>query len=50
VVSDFVATVRGEQPDPIDVDRAIDMTLPGLVSQRSIHEDGRWMAVPDSRD
>jgi hypothetical protein len=25
------------------------MTLPGLVSQRSILEGGRWIEVPDSR-
>jgi len=50
VVGDFVAMVRGERPNPIDVHRAMDMTLPGLVSQQSIQEDGRWLDVPDSRD
>jgi predicted dehydrogenase len=50
VVSDFVAAVSGDRPNPIDVHRAMDMTLPGLVSQQSILEDGRWMDVPDSRD
>jgi len=27
----------------------MDMTLPGLVSQQSILEEGRWIDVPDSR-
>jgi predicted dehydrogenase len=45
----FVAAVRGEAPCPIDVHRALDMTLPGLVSQQSILEGGRWMDVPDPR-
>lgn len=25
------------------------MTLPGLVSQQSIDQDGQWLSVPDSR-
>ncbi len=28
----------------------MDMTLPGLISQQSILEDGRWLDVPESRD
>jgi len=28
----------------------MDMTLPGLVSQQSIQQDGRWLPVPDSRE
>jgi hypothetical protein len=28
----------------------MDMTLPGLVSQRSILQDGAWLEVPDSRE
>jgi len=33
----------------VDIDAAMDMTLPGLVSQQSIAEGGRWLPVPDSR-
>ena len=43
------AILQGEAP-PIGIHEAMDMTLPGLVSQRSIVEGGRWLPVPDSRD
>ena len=48
-VLDFVRAVRGEIPCPIGIDAAMDMTLPGLVSQQSIGRGGEWMGVPDSR-
>lgn len=43
------ALVSGSEP-PIDVHEGLDMTLPGLVSQRSIDRDGEWVRVPDSRE
>ena len=49
-VADFVgAIVKGRSP-LIGIDEAMDMTLPGLVSQQSISEGGGWLDVPDSRD
>ena len=48
-IVDFLQAVRGEAPSPIDVHRAMDMTLPGLTSQRSIAQGGIWLDVPDSR-
>jgi mycothiol synthase len=48
-VRDFVRACRGEMPSPVDIHAAMDMTLPGLVSQQSILRDGEWMWVPDSR-
>jgi len=48
-VLDFVAAIRGERPCPIGIHEAMDMTLPGLVSQQSILKGGRWIEVPDSR-
>ena len=48
-IVDFVDSVRGKAPCPIGIHEAMDMTLPGLVSQQSILEGGRWMSVPDSR-
>jgi len=42
------AILAGTPPD-IDIHAALDMTLPGLISQQSIAEGGRWIAVPDSR-
>jgi len=49
-VLDFVKAAQGERPAPIGIHEAMDMTLPGLVSQQSIAEDGAWLAVPDSRE
>ena len=49
-VVDFVeAVTEGAQPE-IGIHEAMDMTLPGLVSQKSISQDGRWLNVPDSRE
>jgi hypothetical protein len=49
-VMDFVEAVKGTRPPAIDVHQAMDMTLPGLVSQESIRRGGEWLEVPDSRD
>jgi predicted dehydrogenase/GNAT superfamily N-acetyltransferase len=49
-VLDFVRAVRGEAPCPIGIHESLDMTLPGLVSQQSIAQGGRWLPVPDSRE
>jgi predicted dehydrogenase len=46
---DFVDAIEGRRPNPIGIHEALDMTLPGLVSQQSIAEGGRWIEVPDSR-
>ena len=48
-VLDFVEAIQGKRPAPIGIDEAMDMTLPGLVSQQSIRQGGRWLAVPDPR-
>ena len=50
VISDFVGAIRAGRTPPIGIHEAMDMTLPGLVSQQSIQEGGRWLEVPDSRD
>ncbi len=49
-ILDFIRAAKGEAPNPIDVDMAMDMTLPGLISQLSIQKNGKWMDVPDSRN
>jgi predicted dehydrogenase len=49
VVSEFVRSIREGTPPLIGIHEAMDMTLPGLVSQQSILEGGRWLEVPDSR-
>ena len=46
---DFVDEIEGKRPCEIGIHQAMDMTLPGLVSQLSIANEGQWMDVPDSR-
>ncbi|MFW5798396.1 MAG: Gfo/Idh/MocA family protein [Planctomycetota bacterium] len=46
---DFVEVLKGNRPNPLDIDAAMDITLPGLIGQRSIVEGSRWVEVPDSR-
>lgn len=48
-VLDFVDAMLGKRPAEIGVHEAMDMTLPGLVSQESIQQEGAWLPVPDSR-
>jgi predicted dehydrogenase len=48
-VVDFIDAVLGRKPAPIGVHAALDMTLPGLISQESIRRGGEWLEVPDSR-
>lgn len=49
-VLDFIDAIEGRRPCPIGIDEAMDMTLPGLVSQSSITSEGAWLPVPDSRE
>ena len=42
--------LQGKRPNTLGIHEAMDMTLPGLVSQQSIAEGGKWTEVPDSRD
>jgi len=46
---DFVDAIVQDRPSPIDVYRALDMTMPGLVSEISAHQGGAPVAVPDLR-
>ncbi len=48
-IYDFVDSIGRGEPQRIDIYAALDMTLPGLVSETSIAESGRWLAVPDPR-
>lgn len=45
----FAAAARGEQPNPIDADRALDYTLPGICAVDSAAAGGAPVAVPDAR-
>ena len=46
---DFLDSVIKDRDPSIDVYMAMDMTLPGLVSERSILNNGRYYTVPDLR-
>ena len=48
-IMDFIQSINGEIACPIGIHEAMDMTLPGLISQQSIVQDGAWLYVPDSR-
>jgi len=49
VVADFLAAILDDREPPIGLHAALDMTLPGLVSQQSIAQQSAWLDVPDSR-
>ena len=48
-VLDFIDSIINGTPSPIGIHEAMDMTLPGLISQQSILNGNVWMEVPDSR-
>jgi hypothetical protein len=50
VVVDFAHSVLTGAQCPIGIHQAMDMTLPGLISQESIATGSVWMDVPDSRN
>jgi predicted dehydrogenase len=49
IVGDFIGAIRSGQPPPIDVYRALDYTVPGLISEQSIAAGGAPLPVPDFR-
>ncbi|MES2459581.1 MAG: hypothetical protein V4671_03300, partial [Armatimonadota bacterium] len=57
VVRDFIRALETaktgapllEDTITLGIHEALDMTLPGLVSQQSIAQSGAWLPVPDSR-
>ncbi len=48
-VADFVEAILNDRQPPIGVHEAMDMTLPGILSQESISREGEWVKVPDTR-
>ena len=49
MIGEFLQAIREERDPAIDVYRAVDMTLPGLLSQVSIERGGEPISVPDFR-
>lgn len=48
-VRDFIDAILHDIAPPIDVYRALDFTVPGLVSEQSIAQGGAPLSVPDFR-
>ncbi len=48
-IVDFINSIAGDITGPVGIHEAMDMTLPGLISQESIATGGAWLDVPDSR-
>lgn len=47
---EWISHLRGERPFAVDVHKAMDITLPGIISTQSIDQGGVWLNVPDSRE
>jgi predicted dehydrogenase len=50
IMTDFIDAIYQGRKVPIDIYDSLNMTLPGLVSQDSILQEGRWLPVPDPRE
>jgi predicted dehydrogenase len=50
VLHDFIEAVKADQPPPIDVYDAADMTLPGILAHRSAVNGGKPFRIPDFRE
>ena len=48
IVLDFVQAIQNGTSPPVDLMRALDMTLPGIAGLQSVRENG-WVSVPDPR-
>jgi predicted dehydrogenase len=50
VAQDFISAIREGGEPPVSIDQAMDMTLPGLISEQSLAQGSGWVDVPDSRE
>jgi predicted dehydrogenase len=50
LLRDFINGLRSGAEMPIDIHRALDMTLPCILARESAANDGAWVEVPDSRE
>ncbi|HOJ40215.1 MAG TPA: gfo/Idh/MocA family oxidoreductase, partial [bacterium] len=46
LIRDFLSAIENDTNPPIDVFRATEWTIPGLIAHQSAMEDGRWLEVP----
>lgn len=46
MIRDFIGAIQNDTPPPIDVVRAVDMTLPGICAHEAAMRGGVWVDVP----
>lgn len=46
---DFLDAIEQDTTPPLDIYKALEMTLPGIISEQSIVQGGAWLAVPDAK-
>jgi hypothetical protein len=46
MLREFVACILNDTPSPIDVDKAIDMSLPGIIAYESALKGGELLEIP----
>ena len=46
---DFLDAIEAGTKPPLGIYEALEMTLPGIVSEQSIAQGGAWLAVPDPK-
>ena len=44
---DLLDAIEADKTPPLDIYAALNMTLPGIISEQSIAAGGNWLAVPD---
>ena len=50
LVRDFLEAIKADKEPPIDIVRAMDMTVPGLVAHEAAMKGGVWLDVPRITD
>ena len=46
MIRDFIGAIEANRQPPIDVTRAVDFTIPGLLAHESAMKGGVWLDVP----
>jgi predicted dehydrogenase len=46
MIRDFISAIENDTQPPIDVQRAVDMTLPGILAHEAAMRGGAWLDVP----
>lgn len=49
LIRDFIDAIEKGTPPRIDVYKAMEYTLPGLIAQRAVEQGGVWLDVPQVR-